>query len=81
MRQKKEITVFILDTNENKDGVSFCRQEPTMGMFGAPVCDMYFDNVWIPAANRVTVGDGFKAAMIGLTPDRCALSALAIGIA
>ncbi len=79
---KKEITAFILDRKVQPDGVSFGKEEPTMGMIGAPVYDVYFDNVRVPARNIVgKPGDGFKAAMCGLNPGRCALSALAIGIA
>lgn len=78
---RKEITAFILEREEG-DGVTFGKQEETTGMRGAPIFDVYFDNVRIPASNMVgKLGDGFKAAMCGLNPGRCALSAVAIGIA
>jgi butyryl-CoA dehydrogenase len=79
---KKEITAFILDTEENAEGMTVGQKESTMGMLGAPVYDIYFADVRIPEKNILgKPGEGFKAAMIGLNPGRCALSALALGIA
>ena len=79
---RKEVTAFMLDKNVSGAGITLGKPEETLGMHGAPAYNVYFDNVRVPKENIVgKVGGGFKAAMIGLNPGRCALSSLAIGIA
>lgn len=79
---QKEITAFLLDREVSGRGLTVGKAEQTMGMHGSPVFDIFFDDVRIPAENIVGgLGGGFKAAMCGLNPGRCALSAAALGIA
>lgn len=53
-----------------------------MGMTGSPVFDIFFEDVRVPKKNILGgIGGGFKAAMVGLNPGRCALSAAALGVA
>ena len=58
-------------------GVSIGKPERKMGQQGANVCDVNFDKVRVPAANRLgSEGEGFKIAMRVLVDDytsrRCA---------
>lgn len=79
---KKKVTAFLLDRGVNGEGITVGKPEETMGMNGSPVYNIYFDNVRVPKANILGgVGNGFKVAMVGLNPGRCALSAAALGIA
>ena len=79
---KKEVSAFLLDRAVNGAGITVGKPEATMGMNGSPIFDIFFDNVRIPKENMLgNPGDGFKVAMIGLNPGRCALSAAALGVA
>lgn len=79
---RKEVTAFLLDRAVSGEGITLGKEEPTMGMNGSPIFDIFFDNVRVPKENIVGgIGGGFKAAMVGLNPGRCALSAAALGIA
>lgn len=79
---KSEISAFMLDRAVSGSGVSVGPAEETLGMNGAPAYSVYFDDVRIPKENIIGgLGGGMKCAMCGLNPGRCALSALAIGIA
>lgn len=79
---KKEVSAFLLDRAVNEAGITVGKPEATMGMNGSPIFDIFFDNVRIPKENMLgNPGDGFKVAMIGLNPGRCALSAAALGVA
>ena len=79
---KKEVTAFLLDRDVSGKGISVGKVEPTMGMNGSPVHDIFFEDVRVPKENILGgLGSGFKAAMIGLNPGRCALSAAALGVA
>ena len=63
-------------------GVSIGLPERKMGQQGANVCDVNFDEVRVPAANRLgTEGEGFKIAMRVLDRGRLHISALCVGIA
>lgn len=79
---KKEVSAFLLDRAVSGAGITVGKPEATMGMNGSPIFDIFFDNVRIPKENMLgNPGDGFKVAMIGLNPGRCALSAAALGVA
>lgn len=79
---KKEVSAFLLDRAVNGAGITVGKPEATMGMNGSPIFDIFFDNVRMPKENMLgNPGDGFKVAMIGLNPGRCALSAAALGVA
>ena len=63
-------------------GVSVGNPERKMGQQGSNVCDVNFDNVRVPAANRLGAeGEGFKIAMRVLNRGRLHISALCVGIA
>lgn len=79
---RKEVTAFLLDRAVSGKGITVGKVEPTMGMTGSPVFDIFFEDVRVPKKNILGgIGGGFKAAMVGLNPGRCALSAAALGVA
>jgi acyl-CoA dehydrogenase len=56
--------------------------EKKMGQQGAHVCDVHFDDVPVPAANRLgEEGEGFKIAMRVLDRGRLHIAAVCVGIA
>ena len=63
-------------------GVAIGAPERKMGQQGAHVCDVNFDDVPVPIANRLgEEGDGFKVAMRVLDRGRLHISAVCVGIA
>ena len=63
-------------------GVSLGEPEKKMGQKGAKVCDVNFDDVVVPAANRLGgEGEGFRIAMQVLDRGRLHISAVCIGVA
>lgn len=63
-------------------GVSLGEPEKKMGQKGAKVCDVNFDDVVVPAANRLGAeGEGFRIAMQVLDRGRLHISAVCIGVA
>ena len=63
-------------------GLGIGLPERKMGQQGANVCDVNFDNVRVPAVNRLGAeGEGFKIAMRVLDRGRLHISALCVGIA
>jgi acyl-CoA dehydrogenase len=63
-------------------GVSVGRPEKKMGQQGAHVCDVNFDEVHVPAANRLgEEGEGFKTAMRVLDRGRLHIAAVCVGVA
>ncbi|MDZ4374270.1 MAG: acyl-CoA dehydrogenase family protein [Phenylobacterium sp.] len=63
-------------------GVSVGKPEKKMGQQGAQICDVIFDNVRVPAENRIGAeGEGFKVAMQVLDKGRLHISALCVGVA
>jgi acyl-CoA dehydrogenase len=63
-------------------GVSIGRPEKKMGQQGAHVCDVNFDEVPVPEANRLGgEGEGFKIAMRVLDRGRLHIAAVCAGIA
>jgi acyl-CoA dehydrogenase len=62
-------------------GLSVGRPEKKMGQQGAHVCDVHFDAVPVPAANRLgEEGEGFKIAMRVLDRGRLHIAAVCVGI-
>jgi acyl-CoA dehydrogenase len=62
-------------------GVSIGRPEKKMGQQGAHVCDVNFDEVPVPAANRLgEEGEGFRIAMRVLDRGRLHIAAVCVGI-
>ena len=63
-------------------GLSIGKPEKKMGQQGAHVCDVNFDGVQVPAANRLgDEGEGFKIAMRVLDRGRLHIAAVCVGIA
>ena len=63
-------------------GLSVGKPEKKMGQQGAHVCDVVFDNVRVPAENRIgQEGEGFKVAMQVLDKGRLHIGALCVGVA
>jgi len=63
-------------------GVSIGEPEKKMGQKGAKVADVHFDDVPVPAANRLGAeGEGFKIAMRVLDRGRLHISAVCVGVA
>jgi acyl-CoA dehydrogenase len=63
-------------------GVSVGEPEKKMGQKGAKVADVNFDEVPVPAANRLGAeGEGFKIAMRVLDRGRLHISAVCVGVA
>jgi len=63
-------------------GLSIGKPEKKMGQQGAHICDVTFDNVRVPAENRLGgEGEGFKVAMQVLDRGRLHISSICIGVA
>jgi len=63
-------------------GVSIGEPEKKMGQKGAKVADVIFDDVMVPAENRLGAeGEGFKIAMRVLDRGRLHISAVCVGVA
>ncbi|CAN5661213.1 acyl-CoA dehydrogenase family protein [soil metagenome] len=63
-------------------GMSIAEPEKKMGQKGAKVADVIFDDVPVPAANRLGAeGEGFKIAMRVLDRGRLHISAVCVGVA
>jgi acyl-CoA dehydrogenase len=63
-------------------GLSIGKPEKKMGQQGAHICDVVFDNVRVPAENRLgEEGEGFKVAMQVLDRGRLHISSVCIGVA
>ena len=66
----------------NLAGVSIGEPEKKMGQKGAKVADVVFDDVVVPAENRLGAeGEGFKIAMRVLDRGRLHISAVCVGVA
>jgi alkylation response protein AidB-like acyl-CoA dehydrogenase len=77
---RKGMSAFIVETET--PGFSVARLEHKMGIRGSPTAELNFDQVRVPAANRIgQEGDGFKIAMATLDRSRLAIAAQAVGIA
>jgi alkylation response protein AidB-like acyl-CoA dehydrogenase len=74
------ISAFVVEKDAN--GLSFGPPEPKMGMRGSPTCEVYLDDVRVPATNLVgEEGKGFTYAMGALDSSRPIVGAQALGIA
>jgi acyl-CoA dehydrogenase len=63
-------------------GLSVGKPEKKMGQQGAHICDVNFDNVRVPAENRIgEEGQGFRLAMQVLDRGRLHISAVCVGVA
>jgi acyl-CoA dehydrogenase len=74
------VTAFVIE--RDRPGVSIGKPEKKMGQQGTKVCDVYFDNVRVPAINRIgEEGQGFKVAMQVLDRGRLHMAAFCVGVA
>jgi alkylation response protein AidB-like acyl-CoA dehydrogenase len=74
------ISAFVVEKSD--DGVSFGVPERKLGIKGSPTCEVYLDNVRIPASRMIgTEGTGFSVAMRTLDHTRVTIAAQAVGIA
>lgn len=73
------VTAFLVP--RDLPGLSVGAHERKMGQQGAHVCDVNFDDVPVPAANRLGgEGEGFKVAMRVLDRGRLHISAICVGV-
>jgi acyl-CoA dehydrogenase len=76
----KGVSAFLVPSDI--PGLSIGAPEKKMGQQGAHVCDVNFDDVPVPAANRLgEEGEGFKVAMRVLDRGRLHIAAVCVGIA
>ena len=76
----KGVSAFLVP--RDLPGLTVGKPERKMGQQGAHVCDVTFDNVRVPAENRLGAeGDGFKVAMRVLDRGRLHISAVCVGAA
>ncbi|MGH3315543.1 MAG: acyl-CoA dehydrogenase family protein [Nocardioidaceae bacterium] len=74
------ISAFVVERDD--EGVSFGAPERKLGVKGSPTCEVYLDNVRIPAARMIgEPGRGFALAMQTLDHTRVTIAAQAVGIA
>jgi alkylation response protein AidB-like acyl-CoA dehydrogenase len=76
----RRLTCFVLEVPTPGFGVT--RIEHKMGLRGSPTAELAFDDVRVPAANRIgEEGDGFGIAMRTFERSRPGIAAQAVGIA
>ena len=74
----KGISCLVID--KDMAGVSFGAQEKKLGWHSQPTAQVNFDEVRVPAANRVGAeGEGFRIAMMGLDGGRINIGACSLG--
>jgi alkylation response protein AidB-like acyl-CoA dehydrogenase len=74
------ISAFIVDTKT--PGFSVGKTERKLGLNGLPNAPIYFDNVRVPAENRIgEEGEGFKICMRILDLNRPTIGAVSVGLA
>jgi alkylation response protein AidB-like acyl-CoA dehydrogenase len=77
---RKGMSAFIVETDS--PGFAAPRVEHKMGIRGSPTAELTFDDVRVPAANRIgEEGEGFKIALETLDCSRLSIAAQAVGIA
>ena len=75
----KGISVFVVP--KDADGLTVGKFEKKMGMRGTGTCELSFDNIHIPAEDRVgPEGRGFMIAMQALDGARVSIGAIANGL-
>ena len=77
---RKGMSAFIVETDT--PGFAAPRVEHKMGIRGSPTAELTFDDLRVPAANRIgDEGEGFRIAMETLDRSRLSIAAQAVGIA
>ena len=78
--RSRGISAFVVEKSD--PGVSFGAPEKKLGIKGSPTCEVYLDNVRIPADRMIGApGTGFSTAMQTLDHTRVTIAAQAVGIA
>ena len=76
----KGVSAFLVAADS--PGLSIGKPEQKMGQHGAHVCDVIFEDVRVPADNRIGAeGEGFKVAMQVLDRGRLHIAAVCVGAA
>jgi acyl-CoA dehydrogenase len=76
----KGVSAFVVE--RGLPGVSVGRPEKKMGQQGAKICDVIFEDVRVPAENRIgEEGQGFKVAMQVLDRGRIHIASVCVGVA
>lgn len=74
------ICAFIVESD--REGIQIGKEENKMGLRLSNTCDVFFDNVRVPAKNLIgKEGIGFKIAMSALDIGRVFCASMALGIA
>ncbi len=74
----KGISCLVIE--KDMKGVSFGAQEKKLGWHSQPTAQVNFDEVRVPAANRIGAeGEGFRIAMAGLDGGRLNIGACSLG--
>jgi acyl-CoA dehydrogenase len=74
------VSAFLVE--RDLPGLSVGKPEKKMGQQGAHISEVYFENVRVPAENRLgREGEGFKVAMQVLDRGRLHISAVCVGVA
>ncbi len=60
-------------------GLTFGEQEQLMGFRGIPECDLFFDEVSVPAEHLVVPAGGFSRLMRAFDLERCGNATMALG--
>lgn len=79
-KRTRGISAFVVEKSD--EGVSFGAPEKKLGIKGSPTCEVYLDNVRIPADRMIGAeGTGFETAMKTLDHTRVTIAAQAVGVA
>ncbi|MEV7397233.1 acyl-CoA dehydrogenase family protein [Aeromicrobium sp. NPDC092404] len=79
-QRTKGISAFVVEKSD--EGVSFGAPERKLGIKGSPTCEVYLDDVRIPADRMIGAeGTGFATAMKTLDHTRVTIAAQAVGVA
>ncbi|NBB17676.1 acyl-CoA dehydrogenase [Caulobacter sp. SLTY] len=74
----KGVSTFVVE--KGTEGLSFGANEKKMGWKSQPTAQVNFDNVRVPAENRVgQEGEGFRFAMMGLDGGRLNIASCSLG--
>ncbi|ULL07714.1 acyl-CoA dehydrogenase [Pseudomonas putida] len=77
---KRGISAFIVPTDS--PGYQVARVEDKLGQHASDTCQIVFDNVHVPVANRLGAeGDGYKIALANLEGGRIGIASQAVGMA
>jgi alkylation response protein AidB-like acyl-CoA dehydrogenase len=76
----QRISAFLVAKTDQ--GVSFGIPERKLGIKGSPTCEVYLDDVWLPAERLLgEPGEGMRIALATLQHTRVTIAAQAVGIA